>query len=1007
MYQEYISKWKQFSVQYGPQTCLFYLVGRFYELYDILDKTTGAGQTNVRQAVETLGITLTVREGDGPKGEECLFAGFPEQSLQKFAGLLTRDGWTVAVCDQEKDKAGKVQGRPVARIFSPGTHIELAGAEAPYLAGLWLQEVPESPPCYAAAVLDLTTGHLTSFEGVAQGSTEIWSADELVHFFQVYPPRETVVWWRGAPIARPQESHLRRRCGIPKGALHLESGSADAQGTLEVPVVRTSYLQERFSKTLCLLPILEQLQIRSKPLTERCLVSLLRFAEDHLPSAIQNLSDHTVWSPQTSVYMGNNSLAQLNYISTGIESSVLSLFSKAITSLGKRAIRTRLLSPSADRLVIQRSLADVTTLYELPEAKRTSLESWLRGIQDLARLHRKILLASVTPTDILALDTSYGSAQKLEALLQGTCLEWSSEDRAMIESYRSVFGSCFDVEKAKAAIRNEDLFCLPDAKAPKTASVEARLHQGKEKIQTFLESLRTWIGLPPDAIRVESTENSFLQFTATKTTLKLVKDKLQRTPVDQHPCPGLSVHEKKTSRGTVESPVLDGLNAQLLSLRLQLTSTIKEELPPLCTAVQHPAWKLLESWIARVDVSLALATVANERGYTKPEILEGEEGGVHALGLRHPLLEAVQSRTEYVKHDVSLGMAEESGWLLYGMNASGKSSLMKAIGVSVLLAQAGSYVPATVFKLKPFRSVLTRILNQDNLWAGLSSFAVEVSELRDIFQKADQTSLVLGDELCSGTESVSATSLVAAGIKYLHSKQSRFVFATHLHDLNKLPEISQLPGLGIWHLRVHYIAATDTLIYDRTLHRGPGGTLYGLEVARAMHLPHAILHQALVYRRQLLGETSLEDAPQSQWNPQLVRKQCEICSSPIVRELEVHHIVPRMEANQGRLSDGTSMNASRNLVVVCQGCHDKHHAGSLSIGPLVQTSSGPQRQTTETAPPARKVKVKWTPEEQETIESLLRKFPHLPLQRLVLDLQEQYEISISTAALSKIRAALL
>ena len=174
-----------------------------------------------------------------------------------------------------------------------------------------------------------------------------------------------------------------------------------------------------------------------------------------------------------------------------------------------------------------------------------------------------------------------------------------------------------------------------------------------------------------------------------------------------------------------------------------------------------------------------------------------------------------------------------------------------------------------------------------------------------------------------------------------------------------------------------------------------------------MHLPHAILHQALAYRRQLLGETSLEDAPQSQWNPQLVRKQCEICSSPIVRELEVHHIVPRMEAIQGRLSDGTSMNASRNLVVVCQGCHDKHHAGSLSIGPLVQTSSGPQRQTTETAPPARKVKVKWTPEEQETIESLLRKFPHLPLQRLVLDLQEQYEISISTAALSKIRAALL
>jgi DNA mismatch repair ATPase MutS len=170
MYEEYIQKWRSYSTSYGSQTCLFYMVGKFYELYDILDKQTGEGQTNVKQAVESLGITLTVREGDGPKGENCLFAGFPEQSLQKFAGMLTRDGWTVVVCDQEKSSAGKVVDRPVARIFSPGTHIELAGAEAPYLAGLWLQEIEGSAPSYAAAVLDLTTGHLVSFESKAHGT---------------------------------------------------------------------------------------------------------------------------------------------------------------------------------------------------------------------------------------------------------------------------------------------------------------------------------------------------------------------------------------------------------------------------------------------------------------------------------------------------------------------------------------------------------------------------------------------------------------------------------------------------------------------------------------------------------------------------------------------------------------------------------------------------------------------------------------------------------------------
>jgi DNA mismatch repair protein MutS len=402
-----------------------------------------------------------------------------------------------------------------------------------------------------------------------------------------------------------------------------------------------------------------------------------------------------------------------------------------------------------------------------------------------------------------------------------------------------------------------------------------------------------------------------------------------------------------------------------------------------------------------------LAKVAKERGYCKPEIVEGEASGISALALRHPLLESIQTRIQYVKHDVSLGFDKESGWLLYGMNASGKSSLMKSIGICVLLAQAGCYVPAAHLKLKPFKSILTRILNQDNLWAGLSSFAVEVSELRDIFQKADEYSLVLGDELCSGTESISATSLVAAGIQYLHEKQSRFVFATHLHDLNKLPEIEALPRLGIWHLRVHYDAATDKLIYDRTLHRGPGGTLYGLEVARAMHLPHEILKQAIAYRKRLLGESSLEESDMSSWNSQVLRKVCEICSCSIVRDLEVHHIKPRAQAQKGRFEDGSSMNDIRNLIVVCQTCHDKHHTGELNIGPQVQTSAGPQRVAQHVASTAKKIKVKWTEEEQQTIESYLRKFPHLPLTRLVYELKQQEDIEISASALSKLKASLV
>ena len=1014
MYEEYIQKWKTYADKYGSMTCLFYMVGKFYELYDILDKKTGQGQTNVKQAVEALGITLTLRENEGPKKETCLFAGFPEQSLQKFAGLLSRDGWTVVVCDQEKNNQGRVTDRPIARIFSPGTHIEQAGADAHYLAGLWFEEQAdaEKAPRVSAAVLDLTTGHLLSYESQTHGTSDVWSADELVHFFQIHSPRETVIWWRGAPIACPTEALFRRRCGLTKGSLHLELATPENQGTFETKIHRKTYLEKIFSSHLCLLPILEQLQLQNRPLTERLLVSLLRFAEDHLPSAVQNLYDHTTWIPERSMYMGNNSLAQLNYVQTGSEQSVLSLFGKTFTSLGKRAMRERLLSPSSDLVAIQERLNEVDYASQLPEERRKHLETSLRMIHDLARLHRRIVMGTVNASDILALDTSYGSIQTLQELVDTSLLSLSTQDKLSILQYQTLFRSSFDIEKAKKALSNEDISFLPQEKAPKTYEVEQRLADMKGKVEQTLETIRQWVGLPPEAIRIESQDSSSYIFTATKTTLGIIKRKLASVSTDQHPFPGMVVHEKKSNRGSLDFPLLDTFHYQTFHLRSQLQHAVKEELYPICTSVHHVAWAIQEEWVGHLDTTLTLASVAKERGYVKPELVESNEieSGVCAKGLRHPLLESIQTRVEYVKHTVSLGFDTEIGWLLYGMNASGKSSLMKAIGISVLLAQAGSFVPATSFRLKPFRSVFTRILNTDSLWAGLSSFAVEMSELRDIFQKVDQTSLVLGDELCSGTESISATSLVAAGIEYLHTKNSRFVFATHLHDLMKLPEIATLPRLGIWHLRVHHDPVTDKLIYDRSLHHGPGGTLYGLEVAKAMHISHDLLKSAHSFRRKLLGETATEDAEGSSWNSKVLRHTCEVCDHAITRDLEVHHIQPRKDAVQGRLRDGSSMNNLRNLIVVCQSCHDKHHAGALQIGPQIQTSSGPQR-VIEEAPAVATATVtaaksKWTSDELRIIEQKLRTQIHSPIPRLVYELQQEHGIQISTTTLGKLRQKL-
>jgi DNA mismatch repair protein MutS len=329
---------------------------------------------------------------------------------------------------------------------------------------------------------------------------------------------------------------------------------------------------------------------------------------------------------------------------------------------------------------------------------------------------------------------------------------------------------------------------------------------------------------------------------------------------------------------------------------------------------------------------------------------------------------------------------------------------MKATGLCVLLAQAGCFVPAKEMILRPFQAVYTRILNQDNLFAGLSSFAVEMSELRDILRNANNKTLVLGDELCSGTESTSAQALVASGIQWLSNKKSIFMFATHLHDLATLINIEEL-GVKVWHLHVEYDLIHKKLIYDRSLRPGNGSTLYGLEVARAMDLPFEFIEQALQYRHQLTSSTTQENAKKSQWNKEIVRRECEVCKKTITTELEVHHIEERATAINNRLENGKHMNNKSNLVVICQTCHDTIHSNKMIIEPMRMTSNGPERSVhmVEQVKQIPHKKGKWTEEEMETMMKTLRMFSSLSLKSIRAHLHAKYNIDVSEGVLGKMR----
>ena len=205
---------------------------------------------------------------------------------------------------------------------------------------------------------------------------------------------------------------------------------------------------------------------------------------------------------------------------------------------------------------------------------------------------------------------------------------------------------------------------------------------------------------------------------------------------------------------------------------------------------------------------------------------------------------------------------------------------------------------AVALTYKPYNYIFTRILGNDNIFKNLSTFAVEMSELRTILKQSNKNSLILGDELCSGTESTSALSIFAAGLERLHEIEASFIFATHFHEIAKYEEIKVLDKLRLYHMTVIYNKEKNKLIYDRKLKEGPGESMYGLEVCKSLDLPYTFLERAHSLRLKYTGKatTSILLNPGSHFNSKKIRDLCEICKKEV--GTEIHHLQHQKKANK-------------------------------------------------------------------------------------------------------------
>jgi DNA mismatch repair protein MutS len=461
-------------------------------------------------------------------------------------------------------------------------------------------------------------------------------------------------------------------------------------------------------------------------------------------------------------------------------------------------------------------------------------------------------------------------------------------------------------------------------------------------------------------VKIHETEKSgiSLQITATRGAVlkKILTARIEEvaniTPTLSIPFKEIRIVTSSGSMNEIQIPLLSTLSHNILKTGEKLNIEIAKAYNAIVKTVERD-WistitKCVE-YIGNIDVLVAKAYLAKEYNYCRPLIhttntpstpstpsattLDSnsapDKSFLRATKMRHCLIEHLQTNEIYVPNDVTLGTDGEDGILLFGTNAIGKTSLIRSIGICVVLAQAGLYVPCESFVYKPYTALFSRIIGNDNLFKNLSTFQVEISELSVILKQADCNSLILGDEICSSTEMESGLSIIMASLIEFHKRESSFIFATHFHEIVRWEEMRGLSNIRVKHLEVSFDPSSGKLIYDRKLKDGVGIVSYGLTVCRSMSLPVEFLEHAFEIRNRHYPENSgILSLSQSKYNSKKLVGICEDCEKEF--STEIHHIEPQKNADTLgviRTAEGKTFhkNHPANLRSLCEGCHRKTH----------------------------------------------------------------------------------
>jgi DNA mismatch repair protein MutS len=826
-----------------PGTILFFRMGDFYETFE----------SDAELVARALGITLTSRNNGG--ASQVPLAGVPVKAGPDYVRRLVQLGHRVSICEQVEDPktARGVVRREVVETVTPGAAFSdelLDGSRNNFLCAM-VREARSgeraagggAQPRVGIAALDVSTGELRLI---------VAAEAEVAAMIARLSPREMVVPDDAAaePRAVPETLLVSRR---PVWEFDAAAARDDLRRQFGVRSLEGFGVEA------------------SDDVAVGAAGALLRYVRELQPGGVPHLRPPVVERPGGTMPLDEMTRRNLELTEslrggTGEDGTLIGVLDRTLTPMGARLLRQWTLAPLTDVAMIDARL-DAVGAFASDAMTRATMRTALDGVRDVERRAAKVAASRITPRELRALGDSLARLPDVE-----------NAARRMAGNALSVVLGEWDA----CTELGDDIVALLVDQPPIALGEDPTVRTGFDSDLDELRSLRD--GGKDGIARIQSEERARTGISSLKVGYNRVFGYyIEVTNAHGHRIPE-DYQRRQTLTGAERyvTPALKEYEERVLTAAERIESRERVLFEALRERIARDVSRLqcAARVIAELDVLSALGEVAELEGYVRPRVTDGFD--LRIDGGRHPVVERMMPREKFIPNDVTL-TTDARVIVLTGPNMAGKSTILRQIGLIVLMAQIGSFVPARAADIGVVDRLFTRVGASDNLVRGQSTFMVEMSETSAILHSATSRSLVLLDEIGRGTSTYDGVSIAWAVTEHIHDEVGcKTVFATHYHELTQLSE--ELEAVRNFNVRVREVG--EEILFLHTLEPGGADRSYGIEVGRLAGLPRPVLKRARALLRQLEGQHRMtpRDRPDAVPVDQLALFGSE--PDPIVEELK-------------------------------------------------------------------------------------------------------------------------